>query len=62
MSVDLEVLEIMLWVLEIMLWVLEIMLWVLEIIFGFVLIFGFVVWLVFGDGFEEVTVLGHVWD
>jgi hypothetical protein len=35
---------------------------VLEIIFGFVLIFGFVVWLVFGDGFEEVTVLGHGWD
>ncbi len=69
MSVDLEVLDIVFWILKIMLWVLKIMLWVLEIIlrvvedvFGFILIFRFVVGLVFGDGFEEVAVLGHGWD
>ena len=55
MSVDLEVLDINLWVLEIIFGV-------VEVVFGFVLIFGFGVGLIFGDGFEEVAVLGHGWD
>ncbi len=62
MSVDLEVLEIMLWILEINLWVWEIIFGVVKDVFVLILIFRFVVWLIFGDGFEEITVLGHGWD
>lgn len=61
-SFDPEVLDIMFWILKIILWVLEIIFGVVEDVFGFILIFWFVVGLVFGDGFEEIAVLGHGWD